>query len=724
MRVEMNGHRQGRVCHRIFMRSVPALLAVLILGVSACETAPRTDKALVQRPPVARQIPHVTRLHGERLVDNYYWLREKDNPAVLAYLRAEDAYTDWVMKPTKPLQDRIYNEMLARVQEPDDSVPYRDGDWLYFRRSEPGKQYPTYLRKRASTNATEQIVLDLNAMAEGKPFLDVGVSEVSDDGNWLAFSEDETGFRDYTLYVKDLRTGAMLDEKIPRVDSAAWAADNHTLFYVTEDDAKRAYRVWRHRLGEKQDALVYEEKDALFTVEVDRSHSKRFVYVAIGSKTTDEVRYVPADHPAEAFKILSPREQDREYGVDDGGDLFYIRTNDRSQNFRLVTAPIADPRPENWKEVVPARKDVSLEDFAVFSHHYVLMERENGLPQITVYEIGSSAPHRLEWSEPAYAIEAGDNAVFDTNVLRITYESLKTPRSVYEYDMATHERKLLKRQIVKGGYDPNRYQTERIFATAADGTPIPISLVYRKDLKWPSGNPLLLYGYGAYGLPSDVWFSSGRLSLLDRGMIAAIAHVRGGGEYGKRWHDEGRMMNKRNTFTDFIACSETLIARHYTCPSRLAIEGGSAGGLLVGAVLNMRPDLFKAAVLEMPFVDAINTMLDESLPLTVGEFEEWGNPKIKAQYEYIKSYSPYDNIQPQAYPAMLVTSSLNDSQVMYWEPAKYVAKLRATKTDSHPLLLKMNLRPAGHNGKSGRYDALHDTALQYAFLLTQLGIER
>jgi oligopeptidase B len=701
-----------------------ALVAVLMLGVSACQTTAPTDKPLVQRPPVAHQIAHVTRLHGEQLVDDYYWLREKDHPNVLAYLRAEDAYTDWFMKPTKPLQENIYNEMLARVQEPDDTVPYRDGDWLYYRRTEPGKQYPTYLRKRASTNATEEILLDLNAMAEGKAFLDVGVTEVTDDGNLLAYSTDETGFRDYTLYVKDLRTGAVLDEKIPRVDSAAWAADNRTLFYVTEDDAKRAYRVWRHQLGEKQDSLVYEEKDALFTVEVDRSHSKRLVYVAIGSKTTDEVRYLRADHPEEPLQTLARREQDREYSADDGGDLFYIRTNDKGRNFRLVTAPIADPRHENWKEVVPVRDDVSLEDFAVFSHHVALIERANGLPQITLYDIGTGSSHSIEWPEAAYAVEAGDNAVFDTNVLRVTYESLTTPHSVYDYDMATHERKLLKRQIVKGGYNPDRYQTERIFATADDGIKIPISLVYRKDLKWPSGNPLLLYGYGAYGLPSDVWFSSGRLSLLDRGMIAAIAHVRGGGEYGKRWHDQGRMMNKRNTFTDFIACAETLVARHYTDPSHLAIEGGSAGGLLVGAVLNMRPDLFRAALLEMPFVDAINTMLDESLPLTVGEFEEWGNPKIPDQFAYMKTYSPYDNIQPQAYPAMLVESSLNDSQVMYWEPAKYVAKLRATKTDSHPLLLKMDLQPAGHNGKSGRYDALRDTAFEYAFILTQLGIEQ
>jgi len=699
-----------------------SLVVVLILGVSACRTTPSSDKAVAAHPPVARRIAHVTNLHGECLVDDYYWLREKDNPDVLAYLRAEDAYTDAVMKPTKSLQDKIYGEMLARVQEPDDTVPYRDGDWLYYRRTEPGKQYPTYLRKRASTNATEEIMLDLNAMAVGKDFLDVGLTEVSDDGNLLAFSTDETGFREYTLYVKDLRTGALLSEKIPRVDSVAWARDNQTFFYVTEDDAKRANRVWRHRLGEKEDTLVYEEKDALFTVEVDRSHSKRFVYVAIGSKTTDEVRYLPADRPEESLKTLAPPEQDHEYSADDGGDLFSIRTNDKGRNFRLVTVPIADPRHENWKEIVPVRDDVSLDDFGVFSHHVALIERANGLPQIRVYDIGTGASHAIEWPESAYAVEAGDNAVFDTNVLRVTYESLTTPHSVYDYDMDTHERTLLKRQIVKGGYDPNRYQTERIFATAADGTRIPISLVYRKDLKWPSGNPLWLYGYGAYGLPTDVWFSSGRLSLLDRGLIVAIAHVRGGGEYGKRWHDAGRMMTKRNTFTDFIACAETLVARHYTDPQHMAIEGGSAGGLLVGAVLNMQPRLFKAALLDMPFVDAINTMLDESLPLTVGEFEEWGNPKVAEQYEYMKTYSPYDNIKPQAYPAMLVESSLNDSQVMYWEPAKYVAKLRATKTDSHPLLLKMNLQPAGHNGKSGRYDALRDTAFEYAFVLTQMGI--
>lgn len=696
---------------------------LLAIGVSACNTvAPPTEQA-ASRPPVAKKIPHITAIHGERLVDNYYWLRKKISSAVMAYLQAEDAYTDWFMKPTQPLQETLYQEMLGRVQETDQSVPYREGDWLYYHRTEAGKQYPIYCRKKGSVDAPEEVVLDMNAMAKGKEFLEMGVYEVSDDGNRLAFSTDEKGFREYTLYVKDLQTGALLREKIPRVSGAAWAADNRTLFYVTEDDAKRADRVWRHDLGEKEDALIYEEKDALFTVEVDRSRSKRFVYVAIGSKTTDEVRYLRADHPDDLLKIISPREKDHEYSVDDGGDLFYIRTNDQGRNFRLVTVPINDPRRENWKEIVPVRNVVSIDDVGVFSHNFVLAERANGLPQLSVYDLATGAAHRIEFPEAAYAVATEENAEFDTNVLRITYESLTTPLSVCDYDMTTRERKLLKQQPVKGGYDPDRYQTERVYATAADGTLIPISLVYRKDLKQEGGNPLLLYGYGAYGIPTDVWFSSNRLSLLDRGVIVAIAHVRGGGEFGKRWHDQGRMLNKRNTFTDFIASAEFLIAHHYTDAQHLTVEGGSAGGLLIGTVLNMRPDLFKAALVEVPFVDVINTMLDESLPLTVGEFEEWGNPKLKEQYHYLKTYSPYDNIRPQAYPAVLVESSLNDSQVMYWEPAKYVAKLRATKTDTHPLLLKMDLEPSGHSGKSGRYDALHDTALEYAFLLTQLGID-
>jgi len=700
------------------------LILFFALGISACKTAAPPQQQIASRPPIAKKVPHVTTIHGERLVDSYYWLRQKDNPEVLAYLRAEDAYTDRLMKPIKPLQETLYQEMLGRVQETDQSVPYREGDWFYYHRTEEGKPYPIHCRKKGSIAAPEEITLDLNEMAKGKVFLEIGVYEVSDNGNLLAFSTDDIGFREYTLHVKDLRTGETGSEKIPLVSSAAWASNNETLFYVTEDDAKRPYRVWRHNLGEKEDTLIYEEKDALFDVGVSRSRSKRFVYVFIGSKTTDEVRYLRADHPDESMQIIAPRQKEHEYNVDDGGDFFYIRTNDKGRNFRIVTTPIADPRRETWKEIVPLRNDVSIDDLDVFTNHLVLAERENGLPQIEVYDISTMAPHRIEFPEASYAVATEENAEFDTTTLRFTYESLTTPRSVYDYDMITHERKLLKQQPVKGGYDPARYQTERVFATAMDGTLVPISLVYCKDLKRKGGNPLLLYGYGSYGDPTDVWFSSNRLSLLDRGVIVAIAHVRGGGEFGKRWHDAGRMLNKRNTFTDFIACARFLDAHHYTDAQHTVMEGASAGGLLIGAVLNMQPRLFKAALAEVPFVDVINTMLDESLPLTVGEFEEWGNPKIREQYDYIKTYSPYDNIRRQEYPAMLVESSLNDSQVMYWEPAKYVAKLRANKTDSNPLVLQMNLEPSGHGGKSGRYDALHDVAFEYAFMLREFGIRK
>jgi oligopeptidase B len=702
----------------------PFLLAgITLLILTGCQTTPRPSPSTESQPPIAKKIPHVTTIHGERLVDNYYWLREKESPEVLAYLKAEDAYADWFMKPTKPLQEKLYWEMLSRVVEPDESVPYRMGDWLYYHRTEEGKQYQTDCRKKGSGDAPEEITLDLNEMAKGKEFLEINVYEVSDDGNLLAFSTDETGFRDYTLYVKDLRTGEIRSEKIPHVSDAAWAANNQTLFYTTEDEAKRPYRVWRHNLGEAQDTLVYEEKDALFDVGVNRSRSKQFIYITISSKTTDEVRYLRADHIDEPLKIVAPRQKDLQYNVDDNGEsLFYIRTNDKGRNFRIVTAPIADPSRENWKEIVPQRDDVSIDDLGVFTNHFVLAERENGLPQISVRDIATGAAHRIEIPEASYNVTTDENAEFNTEKLRFTYESLTTPPSTYDYDMNTHKRTLLKRQPVRGGYDPERYQTERVFATAADGTQVPISLVYRKDLKRKEGNPLLLYGYGAYGYPTDVWFSSNRLSLLDRGVIVAIAHVRGGGEFGKRWHDAGRMMNKRYTFTDFIACAKFLDAHHYTDAQHTVIEGGSAGGLLIGAVLNMQPRLFHAALAEVPFVDVVNTMLDESLPLTTGEFEEWGNPKIKKEYDYIKTYSPYDNIRRQAYPTILVESSLNDSQVMYWEPSKYVAKLRAMKTDSNPLVFQINMEPSGHSGKSGRYDALHDVAFEYAFMLWEFGI--
>jgi oligopeptidase B len=673
----------------------------------------------VTKPPVAKKVPHVTTIHGERLVDNYFWLRQKDSPAVLAYLKAEDAFTEAFMKPTQPLQDALYKEMLGHIQETDKSVAHRDGDWFYYYRTEAEKQYPIYCRKQGTLSAPEQVTLDLNKMGEGLEFIDLGAYEVSDDGNLLAYTIDVTGFQEFTLRVKDLRTGKVLSENIPHVDGCVWATNNTTLFYITEDVAKRPDRLWRHQLGAKRDTLLYEEKDALYSLGIGRSRSKAYLFVESGSKTTTEIRYLRADQPGSEWKIIAPRTKDHEYDADHAGDLFYIRTNDKGRNFRLVTAPVSNPRPENWKELVPHRDDVVLEGLTLFAQHYVLHERVDGLTRLRVVDAATGKSQTIQFPDPAYSVASEDNAVFETNVFRYGFESLRTPHSIYDYDVSTGKSVLLKQQPVKN-YAPGNYQVERLFATARDGTRIPISLVYRKGVE---RRGLLLDGYGAYGIPEDVWFSSQRICLLDRGVIFAIAHIRGGGEFGRKWYDAGRLMRKRNTFTDFIACAEFLVREGYTTKDRLAITGGSAGGLLMGAALNMRPDLFHAALVEVPFVDVINTMLDESLPLTVGEFEEWGNPKVKADYKYMKSYSPYDNIAATNYPAMLVKSSLNDSRVMYWEPAKYIAKLRATKTDTNPLLFKVDLEPAGHSGKSGRYDALHELAFDYAFLLRVLELQ-
>ncbi len=675
-------------------------------------------------PPGARRELKVDVVHGEKRQDEYFWLRRKDDPQVRAYLEAENAYTDLVMKATEPLQEVLYSEMLGRIKETDLTVPYRKGDFFYYSRTEKGKQYPIFCRKRGNLDAPEEIYLDENELAKGEKFFAIGDREVSDDGNLLAFTTDVTGFREYTLFVKDLRTGAIGPEKIARVSSIAWAADNRTIFYVTDDAAKRPYRLYRHVVGSDaaKDLLLYEEKDERFTLDVSRSRSRAYVFVAAESHTTSEVRYLSAAEPSGPLSLISAREKDREYDVDHRGDIFYIRVNDRGRNFRLVAAPVSDPRPANWKEIVPHREDVMLEAHDLFANHLVLYERVEGLRRFQVTDLGTGASHSIEFPEPVYAAFSGDNREFDTRVFRFRYQSLVTPESVFDYDMATRERKLLKQTPVLGGYDPSQYVSERLRAKATDGTSIPISIVYRRGTKRDGKSPLLLTGYGSYGVSNNPTFSSNRVSLLDRGGVCAIAHVRGGGEMGKKWHDQGRMFAKKNTFTDFISVAEYLIREKWTSSDRLAIEGGSAGGLLVGVVVNMRPDLFKAAIARVPFVDVINTMLDPTLPLTVGEFEEWGDPRVREQYEYMRSYSPYDNIAPKAYPAMLVKTSYNDSQVMYWEPAKYVARLRATKTDSNPLIFKVNMA-GGHGGSSGRYDKLRETAFDYAFLLNQLRIE-
>jgi oligopeptidase B len=674
-------------------------------------------------PPTAKRVPNVTEVNGHKLVDNYYWLRDKANPEVKAYLESENAYTDAVMKPTEALQKQLYGEMLGRIKETDVDVPYKKGGYFYYSRTEAGKQYPIRCRKKGTMDAPEEVLLDVNELAKGQIFMALGEFEVSDDGNLLAYTTDNTGFRQYTLAVKDLRTGKALPDHAERVGSVAWANDNKTFFYTVEDEmTKRQYRLYRHTAGTTgADTLVYEEKDERFTIQVAKSRSKAYIFLILASHTTSEARYIPADQPTAEWKVMEPRKQDVEYYPDHNGDFFYLRVNDTGRNFRLVKAPVADPRRSNWQEVVPQRPDVMLREIDFFKNYYVSYERQDGLPQIRVTDLQSGKSRRIEFPEPAYMSYGYINPEYDTSKIRYGYQSFVTPPSIFEYDMTSGASILLKQKEVPG-YDRGRYEVEQIYATASDGVKIPISIVHLKGAKLDGKGPLYLTGYGSYGLAYDISFNSNVFSMVDRGVAVAVAHIRGGGEMGKAWHDAGRMMNKKNTFTDFIASAEYLLTQGYGSKDRLVIEGRSAGGLLMGAVLNMRPDLFHAALVGVPFVDVINTMLDESLPLTVGEFEEWGNPKEKAAFDYMITYSPYDNIEAKAYPNMLVKTSFNDSQVMYWEPAKYVAKMRALRTDHNILLLKTNMSPAGHGGASGRYDRLKETAFDYAYFLTQMGI--
>jgi len=675
-------------------------------------------------PPVAKKIPHVTEINGHKLTDNYFWLREKSNPEVRAYLEAENAYTDAVMKPTEPLQKKLYDEMLSRVKETDVEVPYREGDFFYYIRTEAGKQYPIRCRKKISADASEEVLLDVNELAKGQAFMTVQAFAVSTDGNLLAYSYDNTGFRQFNLAVKDLRTGQTLVDHAERVGSVVWANDNRTVFYTQEDGtSKRQYRLYRHTVGSSDpDTLVYEEPDEKFTVRAFKTRSEAYVIMELRSHTTSEARYIPAKDPAADWKTIEPRKQGVEYYADHNADSFYIRANDTGRNFRLVTAPVTDPGSKNWHEVMAHNAAIMLDEMDMFRSFLVLYERENGLPQIRVVDLRNGHSRRLSFPEPAYDVRPYTNRVYDTSEFRYAYESPITPASVFSYDMETGASQLLKQKEVPGGYDRNKYEVEQIYTTASDGTKIPVSVLHLKGAKLDGTGPLYLYGYGSYGISLDLWFSSNIFSLVDRGVTYAVAHIRGGGEMGKAWHDAGKMMNKKNTFTDFTAVAEDLTKRGYGSKDKLVIEGGSAGGLLMGAVLNLRPDLFHAAVVKVPFVDVMNTMLDETLPLTVGEFEEWGNPKEKPAFDYMITYSPYDNVEAKAYPNMLVKTSFNDSQVMYWEPAKYVAKMRATRTDHNTLIFKTNLSPAGHGGASGRYDRLHEASFDYAYILTQMGI--
>jgi oligopeptidase B len=696
-----------------------SLMLYFGLGMVADDTS-----SSLPAPPVAKKVPKVTEINGHKLVDNYFWLRDKKDPEVRAYLEAENAYTDALMKPTEGLQKKLYDEMLGRIKETDIEVPYKQGDYFYYTRTEAGKQYGIRCRKKGSMDAPEEVVLDVNELAKGQKFMSVAAYNVSDDGNFLAYTADNTGFRQYTLQVKDLRTGKVLADKAERVGSVVWANDNKTIFYTVEDDTtKRQYQLYRHAAGTSgPDPLVYEEKDEKFEVGAGKTRSKAYIFLIVSSHTTSEARYISADQPLAEWKVLEPRRQDVEYYPDHNGDFFYIRVNDTGRNFRLVKTPVSNPSKKNWQEVVPQRADVMLDDTDFFKNYYVLYEREKGLPQIRVADLRSGETRRIEFPEPAYVNYSYINREYDTTKFRYGYQSFITPASVFEYDMASGGSTLLKQKEVPGGYDRTKYTVERIYATASDGVKIPISVVHLKGAKLDGKGPIYLEGYGSYGISDDIGFDANLFSLVDRGVVTTTAHIRGGGEMGKAWHDAGRMMNKKTTFTDFITCAEYLVGQGYGSKDRLVIEGRSAGGLLMGAVLNMRPDLFHAALVGVPFVDVMNTMLDETLPLTVGEFEEWGNPKEKSAFDYMITYSPYDNIEAKTYPNMLVRTSFNDSQVMYWEPAKYVAKMRALRTDHNSLILKTNMDPAGHGGASGRYDRLHETAFDYAYFLTQMGL--
>ena len=679
-------------------------------------------------PPSASRRPLVTVRHGESFTDEFAWLRDRDDPDTTSYLEAENRYAEAELAPARALNERLYAEMLGRIKETDLSVPVRRDGYWYFTRTEEGKQYPIYCRRPdgAREGEGEAVLLDVNALAAGKPFLSLGDLAVSDDARLLAYSTDETGFRQYTLVIKDLATGELFDFRRERVTSVAWTRDGASLFYTVEDaGTKRSFQLWHHRLGHRTDMLDYEEPDEAFSVHVQRTRSRAWLVLQSSSHTTSEARVRPAASAAGEWRVLLTRVADVEYDVDHHpgtGDSFIVRINDTGRNFRLARGPTSDFRRETLAEMVPHREHVMLEGIDCFARHLVVSEREAGITQLAVWRVDGSGSYRIGFPEPAFEASLHVNPEWDVTAVRIAYQSLVTPASVYDYNLDTTARVLLKQQEVVGGYDASRFVSERLAARASDGTMVPVSTVRLRSVPIDGSAPCLLTGYGAYGYPYPVTFSSNRLSLLERGMVFAIAHVRGGGDLGKTWHDAGRMARKMNTFTDFIAAAELLVDRGIAARDRLGIEGGSAGGLLMGAVANLRPELWRVVLSQVPFVDVLNTMSDPTLPLTVAEYEEWGNPAIEEQFRWMRAYCPYSNLKDGAYPAMLVRTSLNDSQVMYWEPAKYVAKLRLVKRDATPLLLLTNMG-AGHGGASGRYDRLREIAGDYAFLLARLGVE-
>jgi oligopeptidase B len=676
-------------------------------------------------PPVAPRADHREVRHGATVNDDYFWLREKSSPKTVQYLEAENAYTEAMTKGIQPFADALYKEMLARIKQTDLSVPTPRHGYLYYSRTEEGKQYPIQCRRKGNMQAPEEILLDLNELGKDHKFVGLGGFTVSDDQNLLAYTMDYTGFRQFSLYVKDLRTGKTLPDTTERVTSLEWAADNRTIFLTTEDNiTKRSDKLWRHVLGSAKFDEIYNDKDELYDVEIGKTRDLKYLILQSESKDTAEAHYLRADHPADAFTLFLPREKGHRYYLDHREGLFYIRTNKPGHNFAIMTAPVANHAPANWKAFLAHRENVRLQDLDLYRDFAVSIEKSDALSQLRLYNFKSGAWKSIEFPEPVYSAFPAGLPDYESQAYRYNYQSFITPSSILDYDVATGKSTLLKQQEVLGGYDPKQYASERLWVTARDGVKVPISIVYKKGFVRDGKGALFLYGYGSYGIGSPATFSSSRTSLLDRGMAYAIAHIRGGDEMGEKWREDGMLMKKKNTFQDFVDCAEFLVQQKWTAKDRLVIEGGSAGGLLMGAVVNMRPDLFKAVHMGVPFVDVMNTMMDATLPLTVGEYLEWGNPNEKAAYDYMKTYSPYDNLEKRPYPAILVTTSFNDSQVMYWEPAKYVARLRTLKTDSNPLLLKIKMDPAGHGGASGRYDRLHDTAFEYAWMLSQAGITR
>ena len=685
--------------------------------------------------PKATVHPHAMTVHGHTRVDNYYWLNERENPEVLAYLEAENQYADACLKHTEPLQEQLFKEITSRIKQDDNSVPIKIRDYYHYTRFEEGKEYPIYCRKKHSLDAPEEILLDGNQLAEGHAFFEIGEISLSEDDRLLAYSVDTVSRRIYTVYVKDLETGEFMGEPIENTSgNVVWASDNETLFYGVKDDSLRPYKIMRHRLGTAvaDDVQVYEEKDETFVTYISKTKSRKYLIINSDSTLSSECRILESNRPEGVFRVFQERQSEMLYGIDHYKDYFYIQTNaNGARNYKVMRTPIGQTEKEHWVEVIAHRDQVMIEGFSIFDKFFVIEEREGGLVKIRVMTWDGSTDYYIDFGEPAYTASVGGNPDFDATALRYAYTSMTTPSSVFEFDMEKRTKTLLKQQEVVGGYNPVDYVTERLMVPSHDGVLVPVSIVYRKDIagrvpepvERPAchDRPLVLYGYGSYGSSMDAYFSVARLSLLDRGFIWAIAHIRGGEEMGRQWYEDGKMLHKKNTFLDFIACAEFLIDKGYTSSSKMFAMGGSAGGLLVGAVVNMRPDLWKGVVAQVPFVDVVTTMLDESIPLTTGEYDEWGNPNEKQYYDYMLSYSPYDNVEAKDYPAMLITTGLHDSQVQYWEPAKWAAKLRALKTDKNPLYLKTEM-DYGHGGASGRFEGYKEVVLEYAFMLDELGM--